>query len=397
MAQRSGLMSDATQSWIWKYQNIQGSVQKELPKRLLHVPSMTSVELDPSKCVRADGIPTYNEQTKYNILSYTWGRWLSQKNEAVAIKGTTWSIPAVTQKHFLPQDFQKVLQKVAEGVDFVWVDVACINQGWSLEDVTKRMDQIGRQMGIFAGAVEAYVWPANSDEFVIQVCLQRFNRSLATAWESSFNVKENPRSVTLADAAIGHKINKNQSIICQCINDMHKSSRILHSNPWFSSLWTLQESVLRRKAIILSREGLLPPVGNKKKALTLHIVRNGFMNCLLYLSELLERYHLSLSPATENAILELKAKIESNVLAFMECRNPNLAYSLARYRQCSEKQLEDRIYGIMQVYGFRLGKAMAPESDFSLEELQAQFSRHLNENLPLFGQLFVHRDTPLPG
>lgn len=62
----------------------------EWPRRLLHIPTMTSVE-------RTDG-NTYGEDVEpvFNIMSYTWGRWMIKEGgPALAVNGITWKVPAV--------------------------------------------------------------------------------------------------------------------------------------------------------------------------------------------------------------------------------------------------------------------------------------------------------------
>lgn len=83
------------------------------------------------------------------------------------------------------------------------------------------------------------------------------------------------------------------------------------------------------------------------------------------------------------------------MLAFMVCNNPSVPYSLARYRECKEE--EDRVYGVMQVYGFRLGKMVQPHLDFDLNEVSKQFAKTLNEEYPVIGQMFVHTAVPERG
>ena len=158
------------------------------PRRLLHVPSMTSLEWQPGD--------KYGEhvQPRYNAVSYTWGRFSlrvrdnkkevekeknkekigeSQKKKetkkmkknrnvtAIEINGIDWTVPRINPDHFSADNFQRLIQQTCESVDgaegrtdFLWLDVACINQKNTLE----KLAEIGRQAVIFHGAQRVYVW-----------------------------------------------------------------------------------------------------------------------------------------------------------------------------------------------------------------------------------------------
>ena len=80
------------------------------PRRLLHVPSMTSLE-------KQDGhIYGNDKEPAYNILSYTWGRWeVPQGNSALMVHGVPWTIPAVDESHFSVTELKKVISRISLG------------------------------------------------------------------------------------------------------------------------------------------------------------------------------------------------------------------------------------------------------------------------------------------
>lgn len=107
------------------------------PRRLLHVPSMTSFQWQPGN------VYGNIEEPKYNILTYTWGRWRLQDNdehasevESLPIAGVPWDIPKISPEHFTANQFLSVIHGITQplsgrnipGVEFIWLDVACINQ-----------------------------------------------------------------------------------------------------------------------------------------------------------------------------------------------------------------------------------------------------------------------------
>src|SRR5690606_38753172 len=98
---------------------------------------------------------------KYAILSYTWGRWRCSaepgkpKPPALDVKGIFWDIPAISEDHFSVKTFEKAIRQIGRDVDWVWIDVACIDQ---TDGSIEKNEEIGRQVGIFHNAVKAYVW-----------------------------------------------------------------------------------------------------------------------------------------------------------------------------------------------------------------------------------------------
>jgi hypothetical protein len=351
-----------------------GNVALEMPRRLLHVPTMTSVEL-----------PLPGDQKPiYNILSYTWGRWRSIEYESINIRGTPWKIPAVDPNFaFSPKQFENVLRRVAKEVDYVWVDIACINQGRNPEDIAEGMDQIGKQMGIFKGAREAYVWLHSSSRNQ----LDKIDES-----EEDF-LEFTDMLGRLEQARHAYADPPDEGPAIQTLDSAMTALRSWTSDPWFSSLWTLQESVLRRDAIILSCEGEIVLSADDETPMDLSMAGNFLLNVLKRTYRFVKTS--TNSPVLLKKISEARDEIRSNILAFMICNNPNVAFGLARHR--TAKREEDQIYGIMQVYGLRLGKTMEPDKSFTLEQLKDQLSIRLNEQSPVLAQMFVHSQTPRAG
>lgn len=106
------------------------------------------------------------ENPAYNIISYTWGRWQprdQENGEAIRVRGPNgsdlgWQVPKVKPyEAFSASDFKAVLTTVAgnEGLNFVWVDVACIDQR---PNAPEKDAEIGRQAAIFNRARKGYIW-----------------------------------------------------------------------------------------------------------------------------------------------------------------------------------------------------------------------------------------------
>ena len=136
------------------------------PRRLLHVPSMTSLQWQPGN--------RYGDhvQPKYNAVSYTWGRFdldipgrkkvkAFKRVKAIRIDGIDWPVPRISPEHFSEHNFRHLIRRTCEPVseaegriEFLWLDVACIDQN----NGPQKMAEIGRQAVIFQGAQRVYIW-----------------------------------------------------------------------------------------------------------------------------------------------------------------------------------------------------------------------------------------------
>lgn len=143
--------------WSWEWSEFSGT----WPRRLLHIPTLTSLE-------RQDGnVYGTHRKPHYGILTYTWGRWRTQSGPALPVKNTTWAVPSVSADHFSLEEFENVVRYIGREFDFVWIDVACIDQ----EDEAVKMDEIGNQMGIFKQARRVYAWLSRSSTGTLQECV----------------------------------------------------------------------------------------------------------------------------------------------------------------------------------------------------------------------------------
>jgi hypothetical protein len=336
-------------------------VEKCWPRRLLHIPTMTSI--------KRTGISTYNgiQEPSYGILSYTWGRWESRDADPIVIHGTPWRIPAVTPEHFTREMLQGVINQIGRYVDYLWIDIACIDQ----EDQATKMDEVGRQVGIFAQAQRMYVWLSHLDLTTLQANLNDFIDCVT--YLHFMDEDKDPRP------AIKH---------------VAASLASLLKDPWFSSLWTLQECTINRSAMILSREGKPIPVRFMEGSFLLNMVANETSAMVHYLGRLEDRApHLVQDVQSEVESIRLHARCTGFNNLFIS--NPNVQYELVRYRTSS--RLEDRIYGITQIYNLRVGQSLQPDKTFTLDELREQFAEALVAHYPVVSQLFIHTEQPLAG
>lgn len=335
-------------------QNVAGDVW---PQRLLRIKDMTSYEL------RLDGNDAYyrkkDKNPKYAIVSYTWGRFradgewkspINPKAEAISVKNIKWKIPAIDPEQGFSRDkFKRTLQAVAGSYDYVWVDVACINQD------NDPYNQIGCQASIFNRASASFIW-LHQQGLKNGTALDVLVKALVDSIQTD-NIDYSRMSYAEKNASLSQR-HELEARVCSLLHD-----------PWFSSLWTLQEAFLRKDAVILTRAGNTTQVefNGKQVDLTLQV--------------LLDMCHSYLSLEVPNANIAQPMKTAG--LDLLIARNPLVLLRAARHRKA--QLLQDRIVGIQQIFGVDVGKPNA-----TLTDMEKILSLEINKRCPALAQAFIH-------
>jgi len=348
------------------------------PRRLLHVPSLTSYEWQAGNRYGNAVAP------EYNAITYTWGRWRLKDEPsyerpeitALPITGIAWPIPRVKPEHFTPEQLQRVLRNAAsfrpnhidfrrrKSVDFVWLDVACIDQRAS---EPRSAAEIGRQAAIFREAQNVCVWFTTLEKEIIArtvTSLVDFSESMALHGS------------------------RNETAIVEDV------LRFL-SDPWFSSLWTLQEAFLRVDAFILDKEGELveyPACTERWGNPALLDVLDSACRWSAISTE--ERSVWS----AQGLYSRVSQLVEERGFKALASFNAMSTYVAALRRMTTEP--EDRIYGIQQIFEFRLGKSALdakPGHNYSLAELEDQLGEALIIRYPILSQFHVFTKQTSPG
>lgn len=195
----------------------------------------------------------------------------------------------------------------------------------------------------------------------------------------------------LADLKVPAKFRTAKARDTDILDIIYGSLKTLLRDPWFSSLWTLQEAFLRRNIYLLSRRG--------RTALWEYNALRIFLDRLAGpLLATLER-RLYEEPATDEAaartlglILDLATRTGLSTICGSNVIAPYIASSKRR-----ASREEDRIYAIQQIFGFRLGSSSIGFSScsYTLAQLKAQFATRLLEVYPCESQMFLH-SKPAP-
>lgn len=242
------------------------------------------------------------------------------------------------------------------------------------------MEESGRQASIFKGARRAYIWLNKHEP-------ETLNYHVQSLMHCAYN---------FAQGSVG---------ALQAAEEMLGSIFNVLEDPWLSSLWTLQESVLQRHAILLDKRG--GPV-------TTHGAWTGESACteLMDISGACAIARKSIDQAMKEEsgadhngssspqpgrLQSLRTIVDNSGIDLTLCPNPYIQYAAARFRKTSLPK--DRIYAIMQIYGYRLSKSATSGEmqHFSLEDLELQFLTTLTFQSVVLSQAFQHSKRPEAG
>ncbi|KAL2813768.1 hypothetical protein BDW59DRAFT_167404 [Aspergillus cavernicola] len=243
---------------------------------------------------------------------------------------------------------QTVLDQVAKDTDYLWIDIACIDQ----DDQGIKMDEVGRQVGIFAGARLMYVWLSHLNPGLLYTNLNDLIDLVSYLYILEAG---DPKPA---------------------IRRLSECFTFLLEDPWFTSLWTLQESVFNRAAMILSRDGRPVPCRINSGYIFMSVLVNE-SSILLYQLDRLEEDYPHMIQGVQKEVRTIRFLCKSACFESLYINNPNVQYGLVRYRTTTRPA--DRIYGIMQIYQLSVGQSAEPWRTFTLDELRDKFAQALAE------------------
>lgn len=398
------------------------------PQRLLHAPTMTSYEW------QAGHKYGVHIQPRYNAISYTWGRYRLNSPldkpyvKPIKIDGVDWEVPRIDDSHFTVDQFEELIRRSVEPssyighnpaftpskIEFVWLDVACINQ---TPNHPQMAFEIGRQARIFRKAKRVLI-------SLNQATSQDLEREIAGIVAAAANAEQNLiettepddqwTSIPESDAKmflrrkeqwltskiketatkikekwVGLIANTPRTLLQgdeQWLTSALENISLLIEDRWFSSLWTLQEAFLCQWAYVISGEvealRIFSP--QLKDIFTACDTLNGVCKRSI-------AHKKALNMPTAETEVRLVDMVEGSGLAALAMENPMVLYTVASNRVTSRPV--DRVYGIMQVFDLRLGIS-APHADKgaspTLPELELQLGQELLSRYPILSQLHVH-------
>ncbi|KAI0169865.1 hypothetical protein GGR52DRAFT_486477 [Hypoxylon sp. FL1284] len=161
---------------------------------------------------------------EYVCVSHTWGRWRTGSD--VAIPGVPWKVPQNSL-----YDVQELPRHLARlGFPYVWFDLFCIPQNGS----KRGQLEIANQARIFRGSKTCIAWINDVESWDPLLCALDW---LALRYLRVTSRIEIPNYEERLERAASKAASPLGDLIREKTNKAEPSS-------WFSSLWTLQESVL---------------------------------------------------------------------------------------------------------------------------------------------------------
>lgn len=281
-------------------------------------------------------------------------------------------MPKIDPHHFTTSKFHEILLAIvndetryprAESSPFVWVDIACIPQ---FRQSRIADSEIGRQARIFRYARRGYVWltTTRSEDLL----------SLFPSAGAYLDIKRDPvRSL---------------GVLCEVFSD-----------PWFSSMWTLQELFLQEVASIIcgAKICFLP-----WKQYPLNLLDIGGL-ASQYSRHGDGRDIARSTHETKRLLASFDQAWLRSGFQGISSASPLGVVACSSFRT-SEFEV-DRIYGIMQIFGdeFVVGKARIAatpgviEQAFTMNEPSDELGSLVISRYPTMSQLFRHDETPLAG
>lgn len=250
-------------------------------------------------------------------------------------------------------------------MDFVWLDVACIDQTAGSKDSTS---EIGRQARIFKNAFCTFAWLTSHGE----PCDEEYA-------EATFRLEQGVSEIM-----------SQQPYSSQTVEaDFASFLKFLTDDPWWTSLWTLQEAFLCPECIFLARNGEFWLKGNPGEEIPrLKEILMWFEFLTNFLQDSRLNLNLHRSPQIHGAL-------EKSGLVGLLIGSPMVLLSVAHHRQATSEL--DRVYGIMQIFNFHLGVSrpgIDPKKKFTLDELEEELGQAILEHHPMMSQLHIFTRKP---
>lgn len=198
--------------------------ERDLPYYLWDVKNGKTVESSTLEC-----------HPEYTAISHTWGRWAT--GQTVHVKGVTeWKIPQNTR--FPVEEIPEILRRGRFDTPYVWLDLCCIPQepGSAIG-----ASEIARQAQIFRNAQVVVAWLNDVDDFQVLVDIVK--------WEllQLLQLRTGPKQKT-RDALVAETWQRVAGKRTGLLGGRRSGDYLLKGmtlNPWFTSLWTLQEVAMR--------------------------------------------------------------------------------------------------------------------------------------------------------
>ncbi|KAB8276177.1 hypothetical protein BDV30DRAFT_236011 [Aspergillus minisclerotigenes] len=294
-------------------------------------------------------------QEGYIAVSYTWGRW---QVGSMRQEGTNWSVPKIDPR--VNEDMLETLKTIVAGIPFCryyWIDVLCINQ----DDEEDKRREISKQASIFgcAKAVLVYLWSLERDDLAQAIA----HLGDVLLWSLYF---AEPQDRALSNL-------EPRSNLPDHIKPLIDAK--LRLDPWFSSLWALQEIVLAPSAIWMTRYGHTCLVND-------HILTTRFMSLAV---ELLQWSYHARELHWKELLKDYRVEDRMRAAAELSIQAAEFQRDAARIEEQWTKSAteEERISIISRVEDIQPLRYWVTDSKDIIVGCPAWMSKRLREEIPL--------------
>lgn len=292
------------------------------------------------------------ETPRYVVISHTWGRWRIE-DQWVTVPGAKWDIPKITKFDVtrLPtmlENLRSTTTSLGMPVEYVWLDLLTIPQRGNQELLNQ---EIAKQATIFALAAHGFVWLNDveswdrTEALLLWISVMIVKEIiLSTKTETEVNI--DPHLSLLAEKAF-HPVElcDAQSLQSRESPVSGEISMLQKSNPWFTSLWTLQEAYLRTDMFLANKDWKLLGVSEHHPVTLLDLVSMVYYSGDKQESASLLNPQLSYgSPSLEGLV---KVMAHSGLSDLLSPSRSNILHMASR-RECTGRRAE-AIMGVLDV------------------------------------------------
>ena len=295
----------------------------------------------------------------YVAISHTWGRW-RKPDEWTTLPGVPWRIPLNSRIDV--QNLPTLLQALP--YDFVWIDLLTIPQeetSWSMTEIQKT--EISRQAVIFHSATSVIAWFNDVQSWGgTEACLR---------WLSLNSLKSEGYSQVTPSLSIDSFLNEplNKPLFHE-FSENPKDVLNPAANPWFTSLWTLQEACIRPDII---------PCNARFEPLRLT------NDCCVSLADIMAMLHVSVRAEGDIqfpfGVLSLThLMIQNGLLYLLKLSPPNILW-LGKSRHCQHRRAEAIMSALGTTDWFQTSPTAEREKDLVLQMYPLSFLNEVRQKL----------------
>ncbi|KAI0131404.1 hypothetical protein F4814DRAFT_167846 [Daldinia grandis] len=201
---------------------------------------------------------TEGSSPDYVAISHSWVRWQDTSAPRLDLPGVPWEIPR--NKKF---DVEKLADMLAAlPWRYAWIDLFTIPQGYMLStEMRKRQDwEIKSAPLIFRKALKAVAW---LDDLPSWSSLPRAMEYLSLQYLSTSSASGVDKNLLLSSIrTAAADADKPLELLHHDPNRQAPANDIWEPNPWFTSMWSLQEAIMRPDVLLCNGNWEMLEIGN---------------------------------------------------------------------------------------------------------------------------------------